>query len=63
MRENVSDHYVVGSGSFELRKIEEVNDGSEGFDEFREYNPDIVMTDWNMLPTNGRNLVRSIRED
>jgi CheY-like chemotaxis protein len=48
---------------FELRRIEEANDGAEGFDEFRHFRPDIVITDWNMQPADGDRFVRSIRTD
>ncbi len=50
-------------GAFELRKVEEASDGSGGLAEFRHFKPDIVITDWNMEPTNGRAFVRQIRDD
>ena len=49
-------------GGFKLRRVEEANDGSEGFEEYRQFQPDIVITDWNMQPISGRKFVRSIRE-
>lgn len=48
---------------FELRQVEEAADGTEGIEEFRLFQPDIVITDWNMTPTNGQKFVRSIRDD
>ena len=36
-------------------------EGSEGYDAFCMYNPDIVITDWHMKPTSGIDLVEHIR--
>lgn len=37
-------------------------DGQQGFSLFRRENPDIVITDWHMLPVGGIELVRLIRQ-
>ncbi len=46
---------------FEIGKVEVAGDGSQGYDKFRLSNPNIVITDWNMQPANGRILVWYIR--
>ena len=38
-------------------------DGDQGYSKFKEYNPDIVITDWEMDPTDGIELIRKIRRD
>lgn len=35
--------------------------GEEGFEKFRKYNPDIVITDWHMEPMDGIALAKEIR--
>ena len=39
------------------------NDGEDGFHTFCKNNPDIVLTDWHMLPVSGLELVDRIRKD
>src|SRR5690606_4603603 len=39
------------------------DDGEQGFEVFCENNPDIVITDWLMVPTDGMELVQRIRRD
>ena len=38
-------------------------DGEQGYTKFKEINPDIVITDWEMEPTDGVELIRRIRKD
>ena len=47
---------------FEIAKVEEAADGSQGFDILRQFNPDLVITDWQMQPTNGKKFVQLIRD-
>lgn len=42
-------------------KISKARDGDEGFEMFCRQNPDIVLSDWHMLPMNGIDMVRKIR--
>ena len=44
-----------------IGRIFTANDGEAGFDIFRRENPDIVLTDWHMIPVNGLELVKLIR--
>ena len=37
--------------------------GEQGYSKFKEFNPDIVITDWEMEPVDGIDLVRKIRKD
>lgn len=46
---------------FGIRKIEQAADADEGFQKVVEFKPDLVITDWNMPPTSGLELVRRIR--
>jgi DNA-binding response OmpR family regulator len=39
------------------------DNGSSGFHNFRNYNPDIVITDWEMPSRNGLDLTREIRRN
>lgn len=36
-------------------------EGTQGFEMFRKFNPDIVVADWHMVPMNGIELTREIR--
>lgn len=38
-------------------------DGEQGFTQFCQHNPDIVITDWHMQPTSGLELVQKIRRN
>lgn len=42
-------------------KIYTAENGTQGFSIYRQYQPDIVLTDWLMKPTDGLDLVRLIR--
>lgn len=42
-------------------KIYTAENGAQGFAAYRQYNPDIVLSDWLMKPTDGLELVRLIR--
>jgi len=44
-------------------KVYTAEEGGEGFNVFCTQNPDIVITDWHMQPTNGIDMVRKIRND
>jgi CheY-like chemotaxis protein len=43
-------------------RILSANDGEEGFKVFCNGNPDIVITDWHMLPVSGIDMVNQIRK-
>ncbi|MBI4182529.1 MAG: response regulator [Proteobacteria bacterium] len=43
--------------------IEEASDGEEALRKLRDYDADIVITDWKMAPIDGMELVRRIRTD
>ncbi len=43
--------------------VHTAEDGEEGFIKFCKEKPDIVITDWHMVPTNGLDLVEKIRKD
>ncbi len=47
--------------SFGVKKIAEATDGDDAFRKLVEAKPDLVITDWNMPPTSGLELVRRIR--
>lgn len=44
-------------------RIYTADEGAKGFTKFCEVNPDIVITDWHMLPMSGIELVDKIRRD
>lgn len=49
--------------SFGVRTIVEAGDANEAFARIKEITPDLIITDWNMPPTCGLELVRRIRHD
>jgi len=49
---------TMGIGS-----IYTANNGEEGFNEFCQKQPDIVITDWHMSPMNGLQFITKIRQD
>ena len=49
--------------SFGVVNISLALDGNEGFQKFCKHNPDLVITDWMMKPTDGIELSRKIRND
>lgn len=44
-------------------KVYQAHDGESGFRQFVKYRPDIVLTDWEMEPVDGLELVHAIRRD
>lgn len=44
-------------------QVYQARDGESGFRQFVRYRPDIVLTDWEMEPVDGLELVRAIRRD
>ncbi len=44
-------------------QVYQARDGESGFRQFVRYCPDIVLTDWEMEPVDGLELVRAIRRD
>ncbi len=48
---------------FGIRDVSEAIDAKEAFELFKATDPDIVITDWRMPPTDGLDLVRRIRTD
>ncbi len=49
--------------SFGVTQISTATDGKEGFIQFCQHNPDIVITDWMMHPTDGIEMGRKIRNE
>ncbi|MBI3113083.1 MAG: response regulator [Rhodospirillales bacterium] len=48
--------------SFGVKRVAEASNADEGFAKLVEHKPDLVITDWNMPPTSGLELVRRIRQ-
>lgn len=48
--------------TFGFKEIYTANDGDEGFEKFCQYNPDLVISDWMMKPTNGIEMAHKIRQ-
>lgn len=44
-------------------KIYTADHGGSGFAEFKKYNPDIIITDWEMEPVSGFDMILKIRND
>lgn len=49
--------------AFGVGAVHVANNGREGYQKFLQYNPDIVITDWQMHPVNGIELIEKIRLD
>lgn len=49
--------------TFGVGEVLSARNGTEGFEIFRKENPDIVIADWMMHPTDGISLTRRIRND
>jgi len=52
--------FLLGFG---VKEMFEAADANEAFEEVKSNEPDIVITDWRMPPTDGLDLVRQIRID
>ncbi len=48
--------------TFGFKDVYTANDGEEGFETFCRYNPDLVVSDWMMKPTNGIEMAHKIRQ-
>ena len=48
---------------FGFRNIHIAKSGEEGYDLYKQYEPDVVITDWFMEPMDGIALTKKIRED
>ena len=46
---------------FGIKNIQEVSDADEAFEEMSNFDPDLVIIDWNMPPTNGLDFVEKVR--
>jgi len=44
-----------------IEMIYTANNGKDAFEIFCQYKPDIVLTDWHMVPSNGLDLIQKIR--
>ena len=47
--------------SFGVQMIRETSNADDGYRDFVEWRPDLVITDWNMTPTSGLEFVERIR--
>ena len=56
---------LVGSvlGTLGVGSVHKADQGEKGFELFCSENPDIVLTDWHMVPMSGIKLVEKIRKD
>lgn len=54
---------VVVLNALGIKKIYTADNGANGFQEFNKSKPDIVITDWEMDPVNGIELIRKIRRN
>lgn len=48
---------------FGFNKVYTANNGAEAYKIFQDEKPDLVITDWQMEPVNGLQLIRKIRKD
>ncbi len=48
--------------TFGFQNVYTANDGEEGFEAFCKYNPDLIISDWMMSPTNGIEMAHKIRQ-
>jgi two-component system chemotaxis response regulator CheY len=49
--------------AFGLGTIYEASNGERGYDLFQKHNPDIIITDWQMEPVDGLQMIRMIRKN
>ena len=49
--------------AFGVGQVVGAHEGEQGFEKFRELNPDIVIADWMMKPMDGISFTRKIRND
>jgi two-component system chemotaxis response regulator CheY len=47
----------------EIMNVEEANDGDTAFQLLQKNPPDLVISDWNMVPVTGLDLLRKVRAD
>ena len=47
----------------EIMNVEEANDGDTAFQLIQKAPPDLVISDWNMVPVSGLDLLRKVRAD
>lgn len=50
--------FLIGFG---IKAIEEAGDADDAFVRMCEFDPDLIITDWNMPPTDGLEFVRKVR--
>jgi len=50
--------FLMGFG---IKTLEEASDADQAFDRMVEFDPDLIITDWNMPPTDGLEFVKKIR--
>ena len=46
---------------FGVKSIEDAHDADEAFNRMVEFDPDLIITDWNMPPTDGLEFVKKVR--
>lgn len=46
---------------FGIKNIAEANDAKQAFVEMKQFDPDLVITDWNMPPTSGLDFISRVR--
>lgn len=46
-----------------IKKVEVASDADEAWEILKRFNPDLIISDWNMPPTSGLDFVRRIRAD
>ena len=47
----------------EINNVEEANDGDTAYSLMQKNPPDLVISDWNMVPVSGLDLLRKVRAD
>lgn len=50
-------------GELGFNNVEEASDGQEAFDKLQSHNISLVISDWNMEPMTGLDLLRKVRAD
>ncbi len=57
-------HLIVSVlDALDIGKVYWAKNGEEGFEMYRQHNPDIILTDWVMKPIDGIELIREIRNN